>query len=74
MQTINKIKIIKRAERDLRQDQTPDAGKPIGNNQKQEVTIHDAVTKITEWIVELRQKKNSEAAAARALLGSLSKA
>ncbi len=61
MRTSNKIRIIKRGERDLRQGQTRAAEKPSSAGK-------DTAMTVTGWIGELQQKKSAEAlAAARAL-------
>lgn len=73
MQTHHKIKIIKRAERDLRYEQTQSAVELI-DDQGQAGSVRDAVTTIKGWIGELRQKKDAEVLATRVLLSSLSRA
>lgn len=73
MQTHNKIRIIKRAERDSRHDQTLAAEKPKDDGQKQ-AAVRDVVTTINGWIGELRQKKDRDVAASRVLLSSISRA
>ena len=70
MHTLNKVKIIKRAERDLRREQVQAAGEPKNGGQKQAGTVRDAVTTITGWITELREKKDREVVAARFLLNN----
>ncbi len=74
MHTHHKIKIIKRVERVLRQEQTQAARRLGDDGQRQAVTVRDAVTTITGWIGEPRQKKNAEVMAARVLLSSLARA
>ncbi len=65
MQTNNVIKIIKRAERESRQGEARREEQVVNAGEKAKGTTCDAVTTITNWISELRQKKNAEAAAAR---------
>jgi len=74
MQTNNGIRVIKRAERDLRQEQSRVAERPeVANRRKQTMPL-DAVATITNWIGELRQKKNAEAQAALAFKGLFTEA
>ncbi len=74
MGTNNGIRIIKRAARDLRQEQARAAEKPVVANRRKQAMPLDAATTITEWIGELRQKKNAEATAARAFKGLFTEA
>jgi len=71
MPTTNKIRIIKRDERALPHDQTEVAGEPVTVGQKQEAPSRDAVSTITGWIKDLRQKKDLELVIARAFKNSL---
>lgn len=71
MQITNKIRIIKRDERALPHDQTEVAGEPVTVGQEQAAPSRDAVTTITGWIKDLRQKKDMELAIARAFKNSL---
>lgn len=65
MQTNNKIRIIKRSERDL-----PPAGQAL-SNEKLASEGKDAVVTIKGWIGELQQKKRDEASASVRALKSL---
>lgn len=66
MQTGNKIRIIKRGERDRRQQQGPTRAveKPASAGEA-------AVNTVTGWIGELQQKKRAEALTAARALKSL---
>ncbi len=65
MQTNNVVKIIKRAERESRHGEARAVEQAMNVGEKAQGTTRDAVTTITDWISELRQKKKAEAAAAR---------
>ncbi len=65
MQTNNVVKIIKRAERESRQGESRAKEQVVNAGEKAQGTTRGAVMTITDWISELRQKKNAEAAAAR---------
>lgn len=74
MQTNNVVKIIKRAERESRQGESRADEQVVSAGEKSQGTTRDAVRRITDWIGELRQKKNAEAAAARSFKRSSSEA
>ncbi len=65
MRTNNVIKIIKRAERGSRHAEARAEEQVVNAGEKAQATTREAVTTITNWINELRQKKKAEAAAAR---------
>ena len=62
MQISNKIRIVKRAERKLRQEEEAQQEKQLAieRRSEQEKPHQDAVAIITEWIGDLRQKKSAE--------------
>ncbi|MDQ3256129.1 MAG: hypothetical protein M3R15_19905 [Acidobacteriota bacterium] len=64
MQTNNVVKIIKRSERESRQGESRAKEQVVNAREKAQGTTRGAVMTITDWISELRQKKNAEAAAA----------
>lgn len=71
MPTTNKIRVIKRDERALPHDQTVVVGVPVTIGREREAPSRDAVTTITGWIKDLRQKKDMELAIARAFKNPL---
>ncbi|MEJ7618289.1 MAG: hypothetical protein WKF30_15285 [Pyrinomonadaceae bacterium] len=81
MQINNKIKIIKRVERESRQEE---AATIVAQKQEQMVAAaaeqseqappRDAVTTITAWVDEIRKKKNTRAGAAHAFKNLFTKA
>ena len=70
----HRIKIIKRSERAVRQEAMRTKGTPAKVDGKKDGQWLDPTTIIKEWIIELRQTKNEEMLAARALKGSNTKA
>ncbi|MEJ7710562.1 MAG: hypothetical protein WKF84_12010 [Pyrinomonadaceae bacterium] len=60
--TNNKIKVVKRVERELRQEEETQQRKQLAieRRSEQEKPHKDAVGVITEWIGDLRQKKSAE--------------
>lgn len=75
MQTKNKIKIIKRAERELRREEEAVAAAQkhvmADARKSHQVATRDAVVTIQEWVGELRQKKNARAGGAAHAFKSL---
>src|SRR6266850_2683697 len=67
------IKIIKRAERVVRQETMRAKGTPTSVDDRKDGPRLDPATIIKKWIIELRQTKNEEMLAARALKGSYTK-
>ena len=74
MQTNNVIKIIKRAVRESRQGEARAGEQVVNARVSPRETTREAVRTITDWISELRQKKNAEAAAAHSFKRSSSEA
>jgi hypothetical protein len=68
-----RIRIIKHAERDARQDDKHAAEKQRSNGEPKKESSHETVNIVTAWIGELRQKKMSDLAVARNLQDSMTK-
>ncbi len=68
------VRIVKRAERELRQEDEHAGKQLMVAAQSESETSRNAVATITEWITELRRKKSVEATAARAFKGLFTEA
>ncbi len=60
------VRIVKRAEGELRQEDVSGEEQLMIAAQSEVKNLRDPVATITEWITELRQKKDAERAAAHA--------